>query len=787
MSNSDSRLSQGIQVVSAAIRSAHSLKEGGSGVEHTLLAGGQPLPKVRYEFSSSADLGVAWHVQRLHVREGLSELYQATVDLVLEYPLAEVDVLLGSSCELLFDRAGLMRRLLGLVHQVEDLGILTDKRVVRVHLTPALWHLSQRVDSYIFQERTVPQILEDVLNEGLAPLRRKVRLALQREYPIREYCVQYNESDLDFTLRLMKEEGIAFYFEHGGEAEELVLVDSEAALRPCETMDEGPIWVSNEAGELAGVETVRSMEWRTVLSPTSVVLRDFDWTRPGIYLDKQVRSKEAGAREEFLYPAELTITAYEGGRYTKDDASARARLMREGQQVGAKRGLGTGNVTGFQPGRTFMLEGHIRADLEQKYLLTRVEHFGEEPGQQYQNRFECIPFSVPYRPEYPLARRRIPGLQTATVVGPPGEEIYTDRHGRIKVQFHWDRVGQRNERASCWVRVAQAWAGTGFGTLFIPRVGMEVVVHFLEGNPDRPLVLGCVYNGANPTPTLLPEERTCSTLRTDSTPGGNGYNELRFEDSSGQEQIFLRAQRDLVEVIQHDHSTRAGNDQSNTVQANQSESIGGNQSLTVSGQRTKTVKKDEVVTVEQNRTETVSGNETLSVQGQRSLSIGGTESYQVEGDRQRSVKGKETVTLQADRETTVTGSDSLSVSQQRLVSADQKYQLTQGGTTLTFEGGRVELDAAGSIRLMHGSGEVEIESNGKVRVSSGTEIELACGGCLIRLQGSKLELSGLAEISLVGGSSSLKLDVAGVELSGPKVTSAAQTVNELIGTTVKLN
>ncbi|RKH63769.1 type VI secretion system Vgr family protein [Corallococcus llansteffanensis] len=820
MSAFDERLQQAAQVSATATQLAKSLERGGlreavAGAL-SLLGGSSPIPAVRFTFGTSDMPMSPWHVRRVQAREGLSELYEVLVDLVFDGPTTDVDAMLGSSCVLGVQRGTLSRQFMGIVRHTEDLGSLADKGVVRVHVVPALWTLSQRIDSYIFQAMSVPEVLMDVLEEALTPFKRKARLSLQREYPKREYCVQYAESDLDFILRLMKEEGIAFYFEHAGDVEELVLADTNGPFHPLSTLDGGHVSIANQAGGLAHVETLRGFDWSSSLRPTGMVVRDFDWTRPRLNLTKAAREEQEGGWESYLYPAELTLSAYDMGshRYTKDDMAARARLLREGQQLGQKRGHGRGNVTGFCPGNTFELQGHARADLDQSYLITRVEHLGEAPEEQppfpeegtgdetkrerYENRFECILLSVPFRPEYPLVRSRVPGLQTATVVGPSGdsnEEIHTDVHGRIKVRFHWDRVGPEDEKASCWVRVAQAWAGAGFGTLFIPRVGMEVVVDFLEGNPDRPLVIGCVYNGINPPPTKLPEARTRSTLRTQSSPRSEGYNELRFEDARDKEQIFLHAQKDLEEVVEHDHSTQVNNDQANTVEknqtntvkVNQTESVGGEQSMTISGNRTKAVKKDETVTIEQNRTETVKANETVTVNGARTLTVDGQETYTVGGTRDKKVTGKETVTLEAGRLTTITTNDELTVSAERLVTADVKHQLTQGPTTLVFEGGHVDLKAGGYIHLVHEPGSIQIDNSGKVLVTSATGIELACGGCSIKISPTKIELTGAVEVSLSGGAGIVKLDPAGVAVSGPKISSSASGLNEVSGPIVKIN
>jgi type VI secretion system secreted protein VgrG len=691
-----------------------------------LVGGGTPLSEVRFDFSSSATQDFPWHVRRAHVTEGLSALYEAVVDLTLDGLGIESDALLGSSCQLHLERSSMTRHVLGIARRVEYLGSLAEKLLVRVHIVPALWALSQRIDSYIFQDMTVPDVLEDVLTEGLQPFNREVSLSLQREYPVREYCVQYGESDLEFVLRLMREEGIAFYFEHDGEAEKLVLVDSNAPFQPCQTLDGGAVRVSAEAGKLSEVESVKGLEWSTQLCPTGAVVRDFDWTRPQLNLTRETQGQGEKGREQYLYPAELTIGEYSQGdrHYTQEDGNARVRLFRESQETGRQRGRGQGNVTGFTPGQTFMLQGHERPELDQDYLLTRVEHVGEAPEEtllaapgeaakeRYFNHFECIPLSVPFRPEAPTPRRRVPGLQTATVVGLQGEEIYTDEHGRIKVQFHWDREGQRNERASCWVRVAQVWAGLGFGTLFIPRIGMEVVVDFLEGNPDRPLVIGCVYNGTNPPPTLLPDERTRSTIRTESSPGGEGYNELRFEDAKNKEQVFLHAQKDLVEEVEHDHHTTVKNDQVNHVDCNQTQSIGGDQSETVSGNQSVVVKK----------------NRTVHIQGSQSVTIDGSQGN-------AGVNGSKVG---------ITGDYKLDASNTIEVQAPTHIKLSCGGSSVLIEPGKITLNAGGSAQLV-------LDANALMKSAAGSQVFLDANTLAESSGGSRVLLDGNALVHASGG------------------------------------
>lgn len=780
-------------------------------VEEALELVARVLAKVRYRFTSQGDPQAAWRVVRVQVREELSSLYSCTLELATDELFTDPDLMLGAACEFVMERGPLARRLCGIVHRVEHMGIQAGHLLSRVQIAPALWALSQRADSRIFQEQTVPQILRKVLSEGLEPFNRCCRLKLQREYPRREYCVQYQESDLDFILRLMEEEGIAFYFDHTGSREELILVDTNESFPPCETLDGGAIPIAGPEAGTHVVETVRTFDWSHELQPTSVVVRDFDWTRPSFNLTKQARSKDGRGqeREQYLYPASLTIGDYDKSinRYTKEDGSIQAGLRRQAYKARERRGLGRSNVIGFTPGLTYELLGHGRPGLDQRYLLTSVEHLGEAPeelpgdelvsrsstAERYANRFECIPLAVPFRPERRRPRPRLLGAQTAKVVGPSGEEIWTDAHGRIKVQFHWDREGRSDERSSCWVRVAQLWGGTAWGCVFLPRIGMEVIVEFLEGDPDRPLVIGCVYNGQNPPPYALPEHKTRSTIKTSSTPGGSGSNELRFEDAAGQEEVFLHAQKDLNEVVKHDHSTTVHANQTitvhanqattvhasqtNTVDGNQSESIGGEQSLKVVGNRSKQVERSETVSINQDRTVQIVGCETTTIQGQRTEAVGGLEQLKLDGGREVTVKENDKLTVEGQRETQITSTDSLSVA--------DKYEIKANSTQLVFDSGKVDLTA---------NSHITISSAATVSIHAANELTLTCGSALLKLepdgtvtvQGVSLKLTGEKIEQSVPGSG-VTLEPTGVSVSGNKITASAVGTHEIAGAVVKIN
>jgi type VI secretion system secreted protein VgrG len=696
-----------------------------------------PLPKVRYSFTSPGEPTNRWKVVRAHLREALSEPYAAIVDLAHEDLAVDPDALLGEGCELVMRRDAHARRLCGVVHRVEHLGVRQGHLVARVHVAPALAALAQRLDSYVFQDVTVPQMLAVVLAEGLAPFTREYNLdGLQRDYPVREYCVQYRESDLEFVQRLMAEEGIYYYFDHAGSAEKLMLVDHNDALVALETMDGGAVGIAGPEGGTAPAETVRHFELLNQTQTTSVWVRDFDWTQPrlgipGKGLSGEVRGADVRGRdrESYEYPAPLTIGEYNAGtmQYTAHDHAAQASLRKELHASRERRFKGDGYVTTFAPGGTFTVSGHRNFDVEAPcYMLTAVEHLchapeeltpdvtsAEQQGERYHNTFECLALDVPFRPSRAVRSPKIAGAQTATVVGPAGEEIYTDEHGRIKVQFHWDRFGARDERSSCWVRVAQNWAGAGWGFVFIPRIGMEVVVTFLEGDPDRPLVTGCVYNGENRPPYTLPDEKTKSTLKTNSSPTSGGYNELRFEDLAGSEEIYLQAQKDFNEYVKHDHTTTVDNDQTNTVHGSQCETVDGNQTLTV----------------HTNRTKTIDGNESVHIKGQQNITIDGGGSG---GDDPPPAPGA-----------------GLFVTGEYTVEATSKITLKVGGSTIVIDGGSITCTSGGNaVMKLDANADLHASGGGQVYLTADADMHSAAGSQVYLNADADMHSSGSAQVYL---------------------------------------
>jgi type VI secretion system secreted protein VgrG len=726
----------------------------------------QGLPLVRYAFElEGAEVG--WRILALNLREELSEPYECVLDLVNEDLQADVDGLEGATCAVRLERDSLGRRLCGLVWRVEWLGSMIDHLLVRVHVRPALAALGQNRGSRIFQGESVRSVLQQVLGSGLAPYERSLRFDLDREYSPREYCTQYAESDLEFAARLMSEEGIFYFFDHSGDREELVLVDHNKKCPAYQAADGGPVPVTGPDApqELLRVESIARLGLGRQLGSTGVVLRDFDWTRPRFDLTAPRGGPDGRGRERTVYEhrSPVALSAYDPGRkaYTLDDSGPRARVRNEALQAGTRFASGEGNVIGLAPGMIVEVEEQQPLPTVRKFLVTRVDHEGEVADEvqhhlqraqatrpRYRNHFSCIPLDLPHRPA-PVRRLAVPGPQTATVVGPPGEEVFTDEHGRIKVQFHWDREGARDDRSSCWIRVMQSWAGPGFGSIFLPRIGMEVVVHFLDGEADRPLVMGCVFNGMNPSPLPLPQEKTKTTIKTRSSPGGDGYNELCFEDAVGAEEISIHAQKDLRGQVLADRSYTVGGDDSLQVSGDQRGTVEGDRTLQVGGSAADSIGKDCSVSV--------GGDESLSVGGRRTRSVARDESVTVVGDRSCKVGGKQSTSVGSLKNETVGAASVESVKLAKMVNVGAAYSLNVGAAMNTIVGaasiekvGFIKvIDAGTKIQLACGKSKITLDKQGKVTIE-GTELAFVSKGPVTMKGDGDVAITGKGPVTVQG-------------------------------------
>jgi len=517
-------------------------------------------------------------------REAISELFSFQAHLISQDARIELKKLIGKKVTLGIALANGTTRYISahvsdFVHTGADGGIAN----YTAELVPWIWILSRRRDSRIFQDKTTEQIVKEVFDYYLSLAEHEFRLS-QPLKPI-SYCTQYQESDLNFVLRLLEQEGLFFTFEHSQEGHRMIISDDSSMLPQLERQ---PLIRYHSASVTETADSITAWSSARRMQPTRLTLKSFDYKQPGnphlVQLNSVNQQGEVGQYEVF---------EYEGlyGYADADEGMRKARRRLEAMEVDGKTFHGESNCRAMEPGRYFELSQHYDHDNDapddRQFLLLSVTHWGQnnyandgEAG--YRNSFSCIRRKIPFRPALRTPRAGISGPQTAIVVGPHGEEIYTDELGRVKLQFHWDRNGEFNDQSSCWVRVTQSGASGGFGSIQIPRVGDEVVVVFLDGNPDRPLIMGSLYNSTNTPPWALPANKTQSGFLTRSMKGDGGTaNFFRFEDKAGAEQIIMHAERNMDTEIELDERHEVGN----------------NRVIKVGGTHHEVIKQDTVVNV----------------------------------------------------------------------------------------------------------------------------------------------------------------------------------------------
>ena len=453
-------------------------------------------------------------------------------------------------------------------------------------LVPHLWMLTRTADCRIFQDMTVPDIIAKIFDEH----KLKFSNRLIGKFDEREYCVQYRESDFNFVSRLMEEEGIFYFFEHEADKHTLVLANDPSKFNP--TPFHKDVSYKSLIGEAQHEEVVTEWSVAQEVRPGRYAINDFNFKDPTFDLTADVKGKDERKLEVYDYP----------GEYVKKDEGERLVGIRMHEQE-SPREIVTGSTTcrGLIAGYRFKLKDHYRKDFNKEYVVTS-NYISSDQGTnyrttgvdaaeffQYSNQIQAVPFPAPFRPARITPVPVMQGPQTAIVVGPPGEEIYVDQYGRVKVQFHWDREGKYNEKSSCWMRVSQNWAGKRWGAIFTPRVGQEVIVDFLEGNPDQPIITGRVYNGNAMPPYELPAEKTKSTIKSDSSKGGGGFNEIRFEDKKGDEQVFIHAEKDFDLRVKEDAREFVGSNRHLIVKSDQKELVDADKHLHVRGDQTEKI------------------------------------------------------------------------------------------------------------------------------------------------------------------------------------------------------
>jgi type VI secretion system secreted protein VgrG len=548
--------------------------------------------------------------------ESISRLFNFHLDLIAENATnVAFDKLLGKSITVRLETAnGRSRYFNGVCNRLLKGHRDNTFTAYRMEVVPAFWFLTRRAQSRIFQHLSVPDILKKVLADF------DVKFQLQGAFHPRDFCVQYRETDFNFASRLMEEEGIFYFFQHSVSGHTMVVGNTPESHADMPEVSS----VIFEGVEGGLRDEMRIVEWEKIqeLRSTKYALWDHCFELPHKHLEAEepiLPQVRVGEVLHMLNPnldGVLEIYDYPGGYAQRFDGIARGGSEQAGDlqniftdnirtvnirmQQEALLSLliqGAGNCRNFVSGHKFTLERHV--DANGQYLLERVSHSvrlsadyrsGGDGEFYYHNNFTCIPFDVPYRPPMLTPRPVVHGTQTAVVVGPPGEEIFVDKYGRVKVQFHWDRDSKADADSSCWIRVAQNIAGVNWGSAFWPRIGQEVVVDFLEGDPDQPIIIGSVYNASEMPPYKLPDEKTKTVLfKSYSSKGGGGFNEFRVEDKKGKEQIFINAERNKDIRIKNDRYETVGNDSHFIVATDQLEQVGGDKHLHVKGSQNEKV------------------------------------------------------------------------------------------------------------------------------------------------------------------------------------------------------
>jgi type VI secretion system secreted protein VgrG len=638
-------------------------------------------------------------VVRFDGREAISSLFEFRLEIAASDEL-ELEKLVGKPAHLTIEGLAGERQVHGFVCQAEYVGDSRRYALYELTLVPWIWRLQQRSNSRIYQGKTTPEILELVLKASGLP-RKQLRLELHGAFAPRDYCTQYGETDLDFISRLMEAEGIIYFFEHEEDAHVLVLTNSG----DCRPPPDGPVeltWGPPE-GIVHPGEHLTRLRLSELMRPTRVSLRDMNLHQPDLALETSAGGD--GEREVYEYP---------GSYQDRQWGEKQAKLRLEALQATRRRGFGTSDSPRLVPGFTFKLTGHPRDGVDGEYRLLAVTHRGEQPqvldedaaGEfHYSNELECMGSKLPYRAPRITPRPTVRGVQTATVVGP--EDVHVDEHGRVQVMFHWDRKEPSADgigRWSCWIRVSQAWAGAAYGAMFLPRVGHEVIVDFIEGDPDRPLITGRIHTGFNGPPYPLPDQKTKSSIKSETTPGGGGSNELRFEDAKGSEELYLHAQRDmnvLVEndkgqTIKHDHTLEVGHDESYTIQ------------------------NDHTLAVNHDQTATIRGNQSLTVGGDRTIDVGKAHTESIGADMKLDVRGNLNETVLQGKTVRVTQNMTETAGQNIVLQAGKNLNVSTGTNVNISSSGSTRVVAGSSMSLSCGPTTITIDSNGVSIQTSGT-------------------------------------------------------------------
>ncbi|MFT3809641.1 MAG: type VI secretion system tip protein TssI/VgrG [Micropepsaceae bacterium] len=623
----------------------------------------------------------------LNAFERLSQPFEYRITALATDGSVDLDGLLGEKCSVTLTMAdGRKRYFHGKCAQISFAGNEHGGLLYELTLRPDLWFLSRNRNCRIFQKRSTNEIVSDVLQDnGIT----RFQMAIKGDFPPqRTFCVQYMESDFAFISRLMEHEGFHYFFRQDESGYELIIADSNEAHDTVEGFDSVPYY---PPGGLYDRQRSFLNEWspvHSVSAPVSLRATDFFHMHPR-------PMKQSNSAPPSYGDDKADMQLHPAGYETQEYGAKLARARLDAERALRAHAVGSGTALGLRPGSYFEMNNHPHSAQNRQHLVVEARlHIaadtytagGAGMGGHARDHIDIltIPADTKFRPLLQTPRPRILGTQTAIVRGAAGEEIHTEQLGSVKVAFHWDTYSMNDQTSSCWVRVGQSWAGAKWGGLFTPRIGMEVLVEFIDGDPDRPIIVGAVYNGQNEPPYGLPGDKTKSTIKSNSSLGGGGFNEIRFEDKKGSEEIYIHAQKDQNVEILNNLSTTVGNTEHRTVGSSRTTSIGTNETKTVGGNESKTVSMSETLTVALSQSETVGAARTTTIAATDTLTVGAAR----------------TTSIALGDMTTVGAAATLSVGGAYSVSVGGAMNLVVGGAMNLQVGGLLNINAGGAVNIM---------------------------------------------------------------------------------------
>ena len=679
------------------------------------------------------------------IHEQMGRLFQIEVDLITDDTDINFDDLIGQNATIRLDlpTSDDPRYFNGFISRMTQTRNEDGYAQYHATLVPWLWFLTRTADCRIFQQMTIPDIVEQVFKgHGFDDFKSSVSAT----YPTLEYCVQYRETDFNFVSRLMEHAGIYYFFQHENGKHTLVMCDAISAHSAYPGFDTIQFQPPGQSGSELGdvIDWVLQKEVQTGV----YALKDFDFTAPKKDLQVKsntTRSSAASDFEVFDYPGDYT-------QVVDGNSCAQVRIQELQANYETLRGQATAH--GIAAGYTFTLAEHPRQDQNREYLVLAADYHIEiglvESGSsssqdQYSCSFSALSTDEVFRPARLTPKPLIQGPQTAMVVGTSGEEIYTDQYGRVKVQFPWDRYGKGDQNSSCWVRVSQLWAGKKWGALNIPRTGQEVIVEFLEGDPDRPIITGRVYNGESMPPYALPGEQTKSTSKSNSSKGGGGFNEIRFEDKKGSEQVFIHGEKNLDIRIKNDGFESIGND------------------------RHLVVTQDRFEHIKNNRNETVDNDHKEQIGNDRNLNVGGKEAKAVTGSVSLTVSGDVIEVFKGNHSEQVT-SDYYLKADNIVIEGMTNVTIKVGQSYIAIESGGISIGTTGTIELQDSAG---------LTITTGATASVKSTGAMT------IQSSDAATIKSTGAMS--VQSQASAEFKSPQTSLSGDMTTTIKGGLVKIN